>query len=57
VSHLQRFRKSGLLQAGKDGTVRYAPASEELQWHVQMLSQAYEKRPVTLIRIIYALHN
>jgi len=37
--------------------VRYRPATAQLDAHVRTLAKAYEERPVTLIRIIYALRD
>jgi hypothetical protein len=47
------LRAAGLL----DSALRYLPASEALGAHVETLAQAWEERPVTLIRIIYALRD
>jgi hypothetical protein len=47
------LRAAGLL----DENYRYRPASPELAAHVATLAQAYEQRPVTLIRLIYALRD
>jgi hypothetical protein len=53
AKHLQAFQAAGLL----DSSLRYRPASEELGGFVQTLAKAYEERPVTLIRLIYALRD
>jgi hypothetical protein len=55
--HADVFAARGLLEAGPDGKLRYRPASEELARHVRTLAQAYEERPVTLVRVIYALKD
>jgi hypothetical protein len=47
------LRAAGLL----DEALRYRPASEALGAHVETLAQAWEERPVTLIRLIYALRD
>jgi hypothetical protein len=47
------FRAAGLL----DDEFRYRPASDALARHVATLAQAYEQRPVTLVRLIYALRD
>jgi hypothetical protein len=47
----------GLLEAAPDKRVRFQPANEELAAFVQTLAQAYKERPVTLIRVIYALRD
>jgi hypothetical protein len=49
----EALRAAGLL----DEKLRYRPASEELARHVATLAQAYEQRPVTLVRLIYALRD
>ena len=54
---LQSFHAAGLVMASVDQAYQYRPASEALQAHVAMLAKAYEERPVTLIRIIYALRD
>ena len=48
---------AGLAATGADQRVQYRPASEELAAHVRTLAQAYRERPVTLIRVIYALRD
>lgn len=45
--HLQAFRAAGLLDED----------SEELNAHFATLAKAYEERPVTLVRLIYALRD
>jgi hypothetical protein len=54
---LQSFHANGLAMAGIDQTYQYRPGSEALAAHVETLAKAYEERPVTLIRIIYALRD
>ena len=49
----EALRAAGLL----DEELRYRPASEQLARHVATLAQAYEQRPVTLVRLIYALRD
>src|SRR5918996_4353557 len=49
----ESFQAAGLL----DAAGRYRPASEALHGFVQTLAKAYEERPVTLIRLIYALRD
>jgi hypothetical protein len=51
------FQASGLIAAGPDKRVQYRPGSGELDAHVRTLAQAYSERPVTLIRVIYALRD
>ena len=54
---LQAFHAGGLAMASVDQAYQYRPANETLHGHVQRLAKAYEERPVTLIRIIYALRD
>lgn len=51
------FQTRGLLAIGPDKRFQYRPASEELAAQVRTLAQAYKERPVTLIRMIYALRD
>jgi hypothetical protein len=51
--HADGWRAAGLL----DEALRYRPASAALGAHVEMLAQAWEERPVTLIRLVYALRD
>jgi hypothetical protein len=44
-----------LIEAWRDPAAQ--PADPALQAHVKTLAQAYEERPVTLIRLIYALRD
>jgi len=48
---------SGLIASGPDKRVQYRPGFGELDAHVRTLAQAYRERPVTLIRVIYALRD
>lgn len=52
--YLAIFQAQGLIEYG-DGAFRYAPVSDELNCAVEGLAVAYNERPVTLIRTIYAL--
>ena len=54
---LEGFVGRGLLSRGAGQGYRYAPSTSELRAHAEMLAQAYNQRPVTLIRIIYALRD
>jgi hypothetical protein len=51
------FQSSGLLAVATDKRVQYRPGVAELEAHVRTLAQAYSERPVTLIRMIYALRD
>jgi hypothetical protein len=55
--NLDVFAARGLLEPGPEGRLRFRPASEDLARHVRTLAQAYEERPVTLVRVIYALKD
>ena len=55
--HLAVFQQHGLVEVDADRKVRYRPANEALARHVRTLAQAYEERPVTLVRVIYALRD
>lgn len=50
---LDDFRGKGLTSE----TYRYLPANQELAAHVKTLALAYDERPVTLFRLIYALRQ
>lgn len=47
----------GLVAQGADRRVQYHPGNDELAGYVATLAQAYSERPVTLIRVIYALRD
>jgi hypothetical protein len=51
------FQAGGLVALGPDKRVQYRPADAGLDEHVHTLEQAYRERPVTLIRVIYALRD
>ncbi|MGH8741406.1 MAG: hypothetical protein ACREUN_10865 [Burkholderiales bacterium] len=53
---LESFQARGLAARAEQG-FRYAPVTAESRSHTEMLAQAYNERPVTLIRIIYALRD
>ena len=52
---LALFRAGNLLGHGEAGAVSYRPATPELGDTVASLVQAYNERPVTLIRTLYAI--
>ncbi len=53
---LESFAGRGLVsRSGSE--YRYAPATGELRRYAETLAQAYNQRPVTLIRIVYALRD
>jgi hypothetical protein len=55
--YLELFQVRGLLLIGPDKRVQFRAASERLAAHVRTLAQAYEQRPVTLVRMIYELRD
>jgi hypothetical protein len=57
VRYFGIFQGNGLVGTGEDRRVQYRPAAAELDGHVRTLAQAYTERPVTLIRVIYALRD
>jgi hypothetical protein len=57
VRYLDAFESAGLIETGEGHGFRFCPATPELASHVRTLAQAYEERPVTLIRVIYALRD
>jgi hypothetical protein len=52
--YLAHFESAGLLRRDADGH-RYAPASEEIRAAVSALVDAYDHRPVTLVRTVYSI--
>jgi hypothetical protein len=54
---LELFQARALLEVGPDQRVQYRPGSGNLAALVRALAQAYNERPVTLIRMIYALRD
>ena len=55
--YLETLYGQGLLSKGADNRFRYAPDANAAEAHVRTLAQAYRERPVTLIRMIYALRD
>ena len=51
---LAEFQTYGLVAPGEGDTFRYAPANRALDAAVKALARAYNERPVTLVRMIYA---
>jgi hypothetical protein len=51
------FQSSALVAVAPDKRVQYRPAHGTLEAHGRLLAQAYAERPVTLIRVIYALRD
>jgi hypothetical protein len=57
AAYLNLFQTQSLVAMGPDRRAQYRPGSAELQQYVATLEQAYRERPVTLIRVIYALRD
>lgn len=54
---LEAFHGRGLLSAEPGPAYRYRPISEELRAHAENLERVYNQRPVTLVRVIYAMRD
>lgn len=54
---LEIFQAKRMIAMEPNGRAQYRPASEELRMYGDMLALAYKERPVTLIRMIYALRD
>lgn len=50
--YVEHFERTRLLSRTADGVFRFEPASPELEQVVADLRDAYDHRPVTLIRIV-----
>ena len=57
VNCVETLRSCGLLESDAEKRLRYRAASAALDEQVRTLAQAYDERPVTLIRMIYALRD
>jgi hypothetical protein len=55
TEQLARFRRTGLVEQQDDGRFRFSPATPELAEAVKQLKTAFNERPVTLIRAVYAM--
>ena len=55
--YLAAFVDANLVEPGEDRKFRFSARAPELAAHVRTLAQAYEERPVTLIRVIYAMRD
>ena len=55
--YVETLAAHGFVENGSDGRFRYRVPNEALASHVRTLARAYEERPVTLIRMIYALRD
>ena len=52
--YLAHFQARGLVSLDDGGGYRYAPADGDLDRRVRELTRAFNERPVTLVRLIYA---
>ena len=52
--YLEQFHAAGLIAEEPDGRCRYGPGDAAAAAQVQTLVRAYNERPVTLFRVIYA---
>jgi hypothetical protein len=57
AGYLELFQQHGLVAVGPDRRAQFRPGPGEAGRHVDTLAQAYRERPVTLIRVIYALRD
>jgi hypothetical protein len=57
AKYLELFQSRGVTGPADGGRVQFRPASDELRMYADMLALAYKERPVTLIRMIYALRD
>jgi hypothetical protein len=57
LRYLELFQARGLIALGPDKRVQFRPANDAVEAQVRTLAQAYKRRPVTLIRVIYALRD
>jgi hypothetical protein len=57
IKWVESLQARGLVAIGQDRRVQYRPSTPELEEYARALSRAYSQRPVTLIRMIYALRD
>jgi hypothetical protein len=55
--YLTAFEERGLVASPAPGCYRYSPASEDVSEAVRALMRVYNARPVTMVRMIYALRD
>jgi DNA-binding IclR family transcriptional regulator len=55
--HLTLFEERGLVYSEAAGLYRYSPDTPEVADCVQALMRVYNARPVTMVRMIYALRD
>ena len=54
---IELWQARGLVAVAADKRVQFHPANADLAAHADKLAHAYGERPVTLIRMIYALRD
>jgi hypothetical protein len=57
AQYITLFEEHGLVAEQAEGVFVYRPASPELEEAMAALVQAYNERPVTLIRVVYEVAN
>jgi hypothetical protein len=57
AKELDGFQQRGLVERAAGQRRQYHPALPDLDGHVRRLAKLYNERPVTLIRMIYALRD
>lgn len=57
LRYLELFQARALVAAHPERRFKYQPATSELAALVETLARAYNERPVTLFRMIYALRD
>ena len=57
LRHLTAFEELGLVQSAGGGSYRYSPSSPQIADAVRALMRVYNARPVTMVRMIYALRD
>ena|SRR5688572_12825981 len=55
--HIEALRVREIVAVDAEKRAQYQPASDGLRQHADNLAAAYRERPVTLIRVIYALRD
>ena len=55
--YIDLFEAHGLIERDGAGRIVYRPSSAEIAAHARTLARLYNERPVTLIRVIYALRD
>ena len=55
--HLTLFHERGLVVSPQPGLHQYRPGTPELDEAVRALTRVYNARPVTMVRMIYALRD